>query len=99
MYLNEITTVCIGLAAGWHVARYYRTLPWLSAAISAILVEALHVSIGGTTLLIDAPLRVPAMLAVAAAIAMAAAWTFMRILPAPKAPAVSTSGHPGVPPP
>jgi hypothetical protein len=98
-YLNEITTVCIGLAAGWYVARYHRPLPWPSAAIPAILVEALHVSIGGTTWLIDGPLRIPAMLAIAAAIAMAAAWTFVRFLPAPKAPAVSASGAPGAPPP
>jgi hypothetical protein len=81
--LNEITTVFIGLAAGWYVARHYRTRPVLIAAVSALLVEALHVSIGGGSLMFDARWRVPAMLVVAVAIAIAAAWILMKILPPP----------------
>ena len=80
--INEITTTCIGLAAGWYAARYYhRVVPYVNAALSALLVELLHASISGGRTTFETPLKLVATLAIAAGIAVVTAWVLMKVLP------------------
>ena len=91
--INEITTACIGLAAGWYVARYYaRVIPFVNAAVSALLVELLHASISGGRTTFETPLKLAATLAISAGIAVVTAWVLMKVLPPRAGSADATTG-------
>ena len=80
LWLNEITTVFIGIAAGFLATRHERQRPVLIAVIAAAMVELLHASASGAFRL-DHPLKTLAVTAVCAAIAAGVAWFRLRLAP------------------
>jgi hypothetical protein len=78
LYLNELTTAFIGLAAGWYAARY-RVRPFIIAPVAAALVEALHSSASGA-FKADPVWQTSSTHVIAAALACLTAWVRLRIV-------------------
>ena len=68
LWLNHVTTVVIGIAAGFLAPRYEWQRPILIAVIAATLVELLHASASGA-LRLDSPFKTLAVTAICAAVA------------------------------
>jgi hypothetical protein len=77
LWLNQITTVFIGVAAGVLAPRHEDQRPIIIAAISAMLVELLHASASGA-IRSDRPLKTLAITAACAALAAGIAWLRAR---------------------
>ena len=82
LWLNQLTTAFIGIAAGLLAARYERRHPVFIAVVAAVLVELLHASASGA-FLADAPLRTLTVAAICAALAAGVAWLRLRLVPPP----------------
>jgi len=84
LWLNQLTTACIGIAAGLLAPRYEWQRPILIAVIAAALAELLHASASGA-FLSDSPLKTIAVTAVCAALAAGVARFRLRFpRPAPQ---------------